>query len=142
MIDREARRSLALSLRRFGSGRTTARALLEVVVQVERSPDRGVRHLCDEIYWAFLNYGPGRLVGRDALTRLQRRSVARWVLFLLSDETYGWQCNTTLDQCKALFQLQPLYRGGDRTVWPFVSAERLRQVADGPPFPKREHTAG
>lgn len=54
------------------------------------SADPAVVALEDEIGWAFLNFGPNRLVGHHALSYEQRRNVARWVLFLLSDEPYGW----------------------------------------------------
>jgi hypothetical protein len=108
--------------------------LAAVEFAAERSTDRAVLELCDEIYWAFVNYGPQRLTGRHALSREQRRNVARWVLFLRSSEPYEWLPRTKWDELRALFRLQAWHRGGAIEVWPFVSQEQLVQVAARPPF--------
>ena len=107
----------------------TRHELEAIQCAAERSTDRAVLELCDEIYWAFLNYGPQRLAGRHALSREQRRNIARWVLFLRSSEPCEWLPRTKWDELRALFRLQAWHRGGAIEVWPFVSRERLAQVA-------------
>ena len=107
----------------------TRHELEAIQCAAERSTDRAVLELCDEIYWAFLNYGPQRLAGRHALSREQRRNIARWVLFLRSSEPCEWLPRTKWDELRALFRLQAWHRSGAIEVWPFVSRERLAQVA-------------
>jgi hypothetical protein len=144
MIDRERRDRIACALRRFASGRSDCYDFIRVMSDASRSPDPAVVAMDDEIEWAFLNSGPKRLVDRHALTAEQRRNVARWVLFLLSDEPYGWPTRGSdfMAILRAIGTLGASWRAneeawgrtGDPTLWPFVSSSQLTRVASVHPF--------
>ena len=109
-----------------------------------RSVDPAVVALDDEIEWAFLNYGPNRLVGRHALTSEQRRNVARWVFFLRSSEPYSWPIRGSdiMTIIRAIGTLGESWRedqeawarAGDRALWPFVNSSQLERIASVHPF--------
>lgn len=144
MIDRVSRDRIACALRRFASGRITQGDLDTAWWGGFRSLDPAVVAVEDEIYWAFLNFGPERLVGRHALSADQRRNVARWVLFLRSDEQYAWPIRGS-DIAMALRAFMTLgkswrvereawSRAGEMALWPFVSSPQLARVASYHPF--------
>ncbi len=146
-MDQGSRRRFALALRRFASGRITRSQLDTIVLELEDSSDPGIAALADEVYWAFLNYGPKRLVGRHSLTRERRRSVARMVLFLRSSEPYQWPSNPRWKFLKAMVRLitlgafgrDPDWRtAGDSTVYPFISRDQMARVTRSHPFTSRE----
>jgi hypothetical protein len=151
MIDREWRDRVACALRRFASGRLHRYEFDRVMWGAARSADSAVVAVDDEIEWAFLNYGPNRLVGRHALTAEQRRNVARWVLFLRSDEPYEWPVRGSelLAILRAIRTLGKSWRAneeaweraGERALWPFVSAGQLANVASMHPFAPRRGSA-
>ena len=144
MIDREWRDRIAFALRRFASGRLDRAGFGCVMWGARHSVDPAVVALDDEIEWAFLNYGPNRLVGRQALTAEQRRNVARWVLFLRSSEPYTWPIRGSdiMAIIRAIGTLGDSWRAneeawaraGDRALWPFVSSSQLTRVASVHPF--------
>jgi hypothetical protein len=147
MIDRKSREQVALALRQFASGRLSQNELYALTTQVEHSPDRGVATLAEAIYWQFINLGPKRLVGRHAPTSEARRDVARWVLFLRSDEPYVWpdrgpslgdigRAVLTLGK-SWIAQCEQRSRIGDESFWPFVSRQQLERVARVHPFIRR-----
>jgi len=147
LIDRESRDRVALALRQFGSGRLAQHDLDNVMRRAEDSPDLGVATLAEAIYWQFLNLGPNRLVGRHALEPKARRGVARWVLFLRSNEPYVWPRRgpSLLDVVRAFLTLGDSWikrceewsRTGDEKLWPFVSRQQLARVAAQNPFVRR-----
>lgn len=144
MIDRESRDGIACALRRFASGRLVQADLDKAVWRAEGSSDAAVVALLDEIYWAFLNFGPNRLVGRHSLSSDARRNVARWVLFLRSNEEYRWPRRgpALAVALRAIMTLGKTWRAereawsraGDMALWPFVSSAQLTHVASHHPF--------
>ena len=90
--------------------------------------------LGDEIYWAFLSFGPQRRSGRHALSPEQRRTVARCVPFLQISEPHEWLERTKWDEVRALLRLQAWHHGGDTRVWPFFSGEQLAKLTACPAF--------
>ena len=144
MIDRGARDQVALALRQFASGRLTQNELYARTRHVKKSQDRGVATLAEAIYWQFLNLGPNRLIGRHALALEARRHIARWVLYLRSNEPYVWpERGPSLgDIGRALLTLGRSWitksvqwsQTGDESSWPFVSRQQLARVAAEPPF--------
>ena len=152
MIDRDSRDRLALALRRFASGRITRNELDLVATVAEDSTDPGVAALVDAIYWQFLNMGPNRLLGRHALEPVARHGVARWVLFLRSEEPYAWPRRgpSLEDMVRAFFTLGQSWmerraewaQTGDESLWPFVGSQQLTRVAGRHPFvPHRDPSA-
>lgn len=88
MIDRNARNTLALALRRYAAKRITNDELENVFVN--RSEDGGVTAIQDMAWRLYDDLACHRADGAHALTKETRRSVARWVLFLRTDHEYSW----------------------------------------------------
>ena len=87
MIDRVKRQHLALALRRLASGRMACDEFDDLVPM--RSADAAVREI-GNYGWSLYSDHDERLVGDLALSRDERRRVARCVLFLQSSEEYRW----------------------------------------------------
>lgn len=89
MVDHAARRQLALLLRRYASRRIDERQLVDGLPW-QSSGDPAVVELCGAAGFLEEDY-----VGTEKPTRwshgITRRDVARWVLFLLSEEEYRWR---------------------------------------------------
>lgn len=88
MIDRDARNRLAGLIRSLVSGKITNDEFEECLPE---SKDNAIA----KVFY----YGPWRLYsdmkayklkGKDAITREDRSIVARWILFLKSDDEYEW----------------------------------------------------
>jgi hypothetical protein len=147
MIDRDSRDRVALALRQFASGRLAQNELYARTTRARDSTDPGVTTLAEAIYWQFLNLGPKRLVGRHALSREARRGIARWVLFLRSNEPYVWPQRgpSFWDVVHAFATLGKSWiakcerwsQTGDEKFWPFVSEQQLARVAAEHPFVRR-----
>ncbi|MFG0283042.1 MAG: hypothetical protein ACF8R7_01350 [Phycisphaerales bacterium JB039] len=131
-VDREARRRLVRAIRALASGLITNDEFEDRVLDDVRSSDRAI----DEVFcFAWSQYDdirPAyRLVGRDRLTRLQRRQFAICVLFLRSElpfEAESFKALTLLGQpiFAGLFRWLPRRkRAAGRRV-----EERLRRLDD------------
>jgi len=136
VIDRHARDKLALALRRYAAKRITNDELEDAVGW--RSEDRGVTAVQDMAGQLYDDMFSHRADGPHALAKDNRRSVARWVLFLRTDLEYSWpnydfrQSGTSLDRFLAdLFTAgrwskkkhrdwESFLGVGDFEVWPFL----------------------
>jgi hypothetical protein len=91
MIDRHRRAEVALLLRRLGSGRLPAPEYEDRYYDhdIINAPDRGVPEVA---YFGWTLFGDldDRLIGHRAVRSTDRKVIARAVLFLRSDEEYGW----------------------------------------------------
>lgn len=147
MIDRESRDSIALALRHFATGRTTAIDLTMATLHADDSPDPGVGEISETIYWHYLNMGPSRLTGRHALDRESLRHLARVIVFLRSNEQYHWPIvdDGILSILRALLTLGYSSRkahrewaaSGDIECWPFIDAAQLQRAASSNPFARQ-----
>jgi hypothetical protein len=91
MIDRPARRELSRALRHLVSGRITNDEFVhQLPHEVRSSRDEGVRAIHAATWKLYDDLHEHRLEGPYALGRLGRRHVARWVLFLKSNDEYEW----------------------------------------------------
>ena len=136
VIDRHARDKLALAFRRYAAKRITNDELEDAVGW--RSKDRGVTVVQDMAWQLYDDMFRHRAEGPHALSKDDRRSVARWVLFLRTDLEYLWpsydfrQSGTSLDRFLAdLFTARQWRKkkdgdwenflgAGDFEVWPFL----------------------
>ena len=88
MVDRESRNRLAESLRHLVSGQIT-NDQFETAAWIESDDS-----VIDTVKWqAWLLYGDlheHKLTGSDAVSKSDRRVVARFILFLQSDLEYEW----------------------------------------------------
>lgn len=90
MVDRTARAQLALALRRLASGRMTNDQFDdEAFCKFEsRTDDPALSELATFGWSHYSDLYPHRLRGRHALSREERRGIARAVVFLKSDQEY------------------------------------------------------
>lgn len=100
MVDRNARRQLALMMRRYASGRISEQQLIEGMPE-GGDGDAAVEaayHFACELPETYVR--PSELPQSDS-SHVTRRDVARWVLFLMTDEEYLWPTKSLHD---ALFR--------------------------------------
>jgi hypothetical protein len=93
MIDRKLRTELSQDIRRLATGRMTNDAFDDRYCKVyECSDDRAVNAISTYCYCLYSSdlLWPIRLRGRYALDAETKRTIARSVLFLHSDDEYGW----------------------------------------------------
>jgi hypothetical protein len=91
MIDRPARRELSRALRRLVSGRVTNDEYEDQLPhEVRSSRDSGVLAIRAATWKLYDDLHEHRLEGPYALGRLGRRQLARWILFLKSNDEYEW----------------------------------------------------
>jgi hypothetical protein len=91
MIDRPARDRLAEGLRQFAAGRSWSEEFeRRCVLSGMKSPDSGVREIAWATWSLYDDISDTRLVGCYRLSRENRRSIARWVMFLRSGTAYEW----------------------------------------------------
>ena len=142
MVDTRARNLLAERLRHLASGRITNDEFEDSLwVNTE---DRG--------YWAVKDYALGgiygdleeyKLAGNRALTKAQRRMVARLIVFLHSDREYEWPrhryegCRGMLLHVITLGMLAERFNaqwraGRDTSVWPFARYSDYKRAAQCP----------
>ncbi|MFK3737447.1 hypothetical protein [Massilia sp. TN1-12] len=136
MIDRHARDKLALALRRYAAKRITNDELEDAVGRI--SDDRGVTVIQDMAWQLYDDMYRHRADGPHALGKDDRRSVARWILFLQTELEYSWpnydfrRSETSLNRFLAdLFTAgqwskkkqgdwENFLGAGDFEVWPFL----------------------
>ena len=117
MVDRDARRSLALTLRRFGAGRITSHEL--DCALPARSRDRGVRAIAHAVDWAIEDFrGYPNSTGHEELTADDRSLWMRSVLFLHSGREYRWRFTSR----------------GDAAAWPFFSLAEFENARQNPQY--------
>lgn len=87
MIDRGARNELAVLVRRLIACRITN---FEFDESVPGSDDPAVQAVRAMAWSLYDDLEVHRLDGRRRLSKPDRRVVARWILFLYSDEEYSW----------------------------------------------------
>jgi hypothetical protein len=93
MIDRKLRIELSQDIRRLATGRMTNDSFDDRYYEVyECSDDRAVNAISSYCYCLYSSdlLWPIRLRGRYALDAATKKTIARCVLFLRSDNEYGW----------------------------------------------------
>ena len=135
MIHRASRRRLALALRRYAAGHTTNNDLDSVDVDWR---DRGAVAIAGMAWRLYDDSFTHRAVGRHALNRELRRTVARWVVFLHSDEEYLWPEYNFVEVSSGMGSIltlgwwgrhkarrwQEFTEAGQFEHWPFISRDQ------------------
>src|SRR5262245_13862416 len=88
MIDRPARDEFAQALRRYAGRRISNDDLDDLVLR--RSGDAGLNAVKGAAWTLYSDLETHLAEGRYALTRTQKKDVARWILFLRSDTDYAY----------------------------------------------------
>lgn len=145
MVHRPSRASLALALRRYLSRRITNDQLACVEVDWR---DRGAVAVAGMAWRLYDDMHTHRANGTHAITGSLRREVARWIVFLQSDQEYVWPDYNFVQAAPGIGSLltlgwwgrkerrrwQEFTEAGDISVWPFVSEEVERAAKSNPRF--------
>jgi len=131
MIHRQSRDALALAIRRYVSGRITNDDLDDIAVDWR---DRGAAAVKEMAWNLYDDNDNHRAVGKHHLNKSVRREIARWIVFLHSDQEYiwpeysfiqiwNWPANLLTfgwwERWKSR-RLQAFKEAGDFSVWPFT----------------------
>ena len=145
MICRKSRNDLALALRRYVAGRTSNNDLEEIAVDWR---DRGAVAVKQMAWGLYSDLASHRAIGKHAISRENKRAVARWIIFLHSDNEYlwpeysfvqivNWPMNSLTfgwwERRKDL-RLQEFREAGDFAAWPFVSKDDLNKALQMPRY--------
>jgi len=145
MVHRPSRDRLAERLRQYVSGRVTNDDLDEVEVDWR---DRGAVAV-KQMAWQLYDDTRNHLVeGRLPRGSVQRRTVARWIAFLCSQQEYYWPeysfiqiVNWPLNVLTIGWwermkrrKWEQFLEAGDFEVWPFCRKEELEEIVAHPKF--------
>jgi hypothetical protein len=143
VIHRASRHRLALALRRYAAKRATNDELDRVDVDWR---DRGAVAVKEMAWRLYDDTYTHRASGRHAFSRELRRTVARWVVFLHSDEEYLWPEYSFIQVSPGIGSLitlgwwgrraarrwQEFTEAGQFECWPFISQEQERSAIAKP----------
>ena len=153
MIHRESRDRLAETLRHYVSGQITNDDLDDVSVDWR---DRGAIAVHQMAWRLYDDNSQHKATGKHYLDRKARRQIARWILFLHSDQEYYWPeysfiqiINWPLNvltfgwwERMKKRKWDQFLEAGDFDVWPFCRKEELQKAIENPklmgrPMPNR-----
>jgi hypothetical protein len=137
MIDRPSRDKLAEALRQYVSGRITNDTLDDIKVD-ER--DNGAVAVKEAAWYLYDDLHEHKAVDGFYIDKKDRKEIARWIVFLQSDEEYIWPKMSILDFILSMLtfglyrkiQLNRWKKIGDLSVWPFGSENELRKATAKP----------
>jgi hypothetical protein len=147
MIDIEGRNTLAQSLRHLVSGLIT-NDQFEDAARIE-SDDAVIHAVRDQAWLLYSDLHEHKLSGSDAVSKSDRRIVARLILFLQSDLDYEWPPHPFSGGVGIILRLFsfvislgiiPHYvnkrwkASGDFAVWPFMRRIDYEGVLNDPRF--------
>ena len=136
MIDRSARNKLAELLRGLASGLISND---EFEDSIPESEDKAINEVFFNGGWMlYSDMKEYKLKGKDALERVVKEEVARWVLFLKSNYEYSWPNVPILQRLLhtltfGLFgtsYAKVWAASGDIDVWPFLKAEHFARAKE------------
>ncbi len=136
MIDRNARNQLADLLRSLASGLITNDEFENLI---PKSKDKAINEVFYQGGWSlYSDMKEYKLKGKDALDRVVKKEVARWVLFLKSNYEYSWPSIPFIQ--RAIYGLTFGLFGtsyvkvwslaGDVDVWPFLKNEHFTKAKE------------
>lgn len=145
MICRQSRDRLALALRRYVAGRLSNDELDCIHVDWRDRGAVAVKQMAWTMYDDTKNH---YATGRYAIARDSKRTVARWIVFLHSDQEYLWP-NYSLAQIinwplnlitfgewerRKRVRLDEFKQAGDWAAWPFVARADLTKSFSSPRY--------
>lgn len=133
MIDRESRDKLAEALRQYTSGRITNDNLYEIDIKLS---DNGV-HAVNQAAWGLYDdFHEHKAVGDYYLDTSAKHEIARWILFLQTNNEYLWEPFTLKDTLLSFITLgyysKKFYKKIDDTIWPFNTQADLDKALQNP----------
>ena len=143
MIDRDARNNMAVLVRRLVACRITNDDFEE---EVPRSDDPAIHAVHGMAWRLYSDLETHFLNGRHSIPKDGRREIARWILFLYSNEEYAWpdysffQANDWLMNLLTFgwwerrkeSQLNQFKAAGDFNVWPFINRASFDSAVNNP----------
>jgi hypothetical protein len=154
LVDQQARDEYAERLRHFAAGVLTVEVYEAGTEAVAVSDDRALREIWFAAWCLYDDFRTERLRGKWALNREARREVARWLLFLYSDNEYRWPAPGILGCILNLatfgwWEYVRTRPAGEREYWPCQSRAELEFACQNSPFsragracPPREPSSG
>ena len=136
MIDRSARNRLAELLRSLASGMISNDEFEE---SIPVSEDKAINEVFFNGGWClYSDMKEYKLKEKDALEQVVKMEVARWVLFLKSNNEYAWPKVSVLQRALHTVSFGLLgtsyakvwASSGDIDVWPFLKAEHLAKAIE------------
>lgn len=144
VIDRIARDKAARLLRRFFAGNLTN---FQLIARWPKSEDAAI-HAIESTVWCFYDdFQEHRMRGTWKISRQDRRTCARWILFLYSSNEYGWPEISFpgirplkfgwLSKIIGVARLRQKYESdfmssGNYSCWPFIDEVSLDRCRDAP----------
>lgn len=143
MIHRESRDSLAQALRQYVSGRITNDELADIEFDWR---DRGAVAVYQMAWQLYDDTHNHRVEGRFPRNSADRRTIARWITFLHSDQEYLWPEYSFMQIINWPMNLitlgwwerskkkrwEEFLEAGDFNVWPYCSRTDLERVVKRP----------
>lgn len=144
VIDRRRRDRLAEALRHFAAGLLTNDEYEERVDRTfegmgpSRKEDLALWAVYNRAWFLYDDLRTHRLTGQWALTAEGRSEIARWVMFLYTDQEYKWPITNFINPTGCLLNMvtlglwgwimgprraQQLEAMGDWNIWPFLSSQ-------------------
>jgi len=136
MIDRGARNKLAELLRNLASGMISNDEFEE---SIPESEDKAIYEVFFNGGWClYSDMKEYKLKGKDALEKVVKKEVTRWVLFLKSNYEYAWPNVPFLKRALHTVSFGLLGASytkvwasvGDVDVWPFLKAEHFTKAKE------------
>jgi hypothetical protein len=146
MIDREARRQAAETIRHYVCGIITNKEFERRYPISKADP---IIHALDDSLWAtYEDIFTHKLVGKNAASKEMKERMARWLMFLYSDKEYWWPriSDSGFRDLHADSWLGNMIRSfigygeksaefmahGDYDVWPFLRREEFEDARKKP----------
>ena len=126
MIDRSARDEYAQLLRHFAAGRVVNLDYEKACDEFLKSSDSAIGEIYDAMWPAYCDMRRHKMSGDWTLNQEERRTVARWVLFLHSSLEYEYPVETLGSRLLNILTLgiwrrlrTPIGPTGEQDIWPF-----------------------
>lgn len=142
MVDKAARRELALHLRRLANGRITDTEFDDATDDLAAySEDDGLYAVWFEAWALYDDFSEIRFRGENRLGKPERRTIARWILFLQNDLEFEWRSESLWHKLQRFFAAH--YRWiarptpwvqGEKEVWPFFRRADFESALSRPQF--------
>lgn len=143
MIHRDSRNKLAEALRHYVSGQITNDDLESVIVDWR---DRGAIAVQEMVWGLYDDMTEHKATGINHLDKEARRIIARWIVFLHSDQEYIWPEYSFIQIVNWPMNIitfgwwekmkkrkwEEFLEAGDFEVWPFCSENELKKAIKRP----------
>lgn len=133
MIDIKARIELTELIRQLVAGFITADEFDDAI---PISDDEAVSEIYFSGPWHFYSDWTDRLVGKNKVSKDNKKIVARWLLFLKNNQEYNYPKQRPIDAILGILTLglwmkkvdRRFEQAGDTNYWPFISQERFEEA--------------